>query len=197
MVIGKRPVQDMNKEILLSNIVEHKNIAIVGNALSLFNKNYGPEIDSCNIVCRINAGGLIIDTKQQGSKTDIWAYNTFGLITDSVYYKGDIFFIHLWRSRRQTKESKIFTDYFYSIHMLDLLINKLNSNNPSSGLMLIDLLCYFKPKSIKLFGFDWNETPTYYHDNNKRCHKYPHNFELERRFIQNNYIAKNLVTVME
>lgn len=189
----------MNAKDNLWNLIQSKKIAIVGNALSIFGKGYGAEIDSHHTVCRINQGGKINNARHQGSKTNIWAYNTFELIRNYVDSKdkADKFFIHLWQSRREEKETKIFTDYFYEMQHLELLKSKLGHRTPSSGLMLINLVAHFDPECITLFGFDWNKTPTYYHNNNQRHHRYPHNFQLEKYFIQKNYIKHKLLKVMK
>jgi hypothetical protein len=67
---------------MLVDWFEHKNIAIVGNANSLFDASYGEEIDSHDIVVRINRSSSICFKENeeknvlcQGNKTDVWAFS--------------------------------------------------------------------------------------------------------------------------
>lgn len=57
-----------------------KRVAVVGNASSLFNYNFGEEIDKHQVVVRINRSSSICfpekDAKEsQGVKTDVWAFS--------------------------------------------------------------------------------------------------------------------------
>ena len=60
---------------------DNKSIAIIGNAKSLFDKNYGDEIDSNDIVIRINKGIEVCtqpnNSKSHGKKVDVWCFNLY------------------------------------------------------------------------------------------------------------------------
>lgn len=49
-----------------------KSVCIVGGAQSLFDKELGKEIDSYDVVCRLNGGIEIVKPESQGSRTDVW-----------------------------------------------------------------------------------------------------------------------------
>lgn len=62
---------------ILSEMIAHKSIAIIGNALSLYSHKFGDEIDSHDVVIRINKPGNIIykdeiELESTGRKIDCW-----------------------------------------------------------------------------------------------------------------------------
>jgi hypothetical protein len=64
------------------SLIENKSVAVIGNASSLFEKEYGEEIDAHDIVIRFNkAANFYCNydvSKTHGQKTHIWAFWSIG-----------------------------------------------------------------------------------------------------------------------
>lgn len=63
-----------------------KSICIAGYASYLFNKGYGSYIDEFDIVVRVNNGFNILNTKDQGTKTNILSCSLFRAKTSNMIY---------------------------------------------------------------------------------------------------------------
>lgn len=164
----------------LNDTFSNKTVAVVGNADSLFKLNYGSEIDSHDIVIRINKGALICfgDVKPEtvtshGKKTDVW-----------VMAKQEIIRI-LPKHPKQAKlviatcpESKPSSNYLVCTDNVLSLQEKFGSP-PSTGIRILDLLKDLPCKSIDVYGFDWKKTDTFYERNRKRE---VHNYSAEQDY---------------
>lgn len=183
---------------------EHKSVAIVGNAASLFQKNFGKDIDDFDIICRINRGVIIKDSICQGTRTDIWAYGTTNPIDDILkeFKSSTIKTLHLSPHKRTKKirlenyKKKIeisepLTDYFVSIEIINDVYKKFGYNRLSSGLLLLNYVYLQNPKSITLYGFDWKKTPTWYYEEEKTVHKW----NEEKSFIEKNFLSKENIII--
>lgn len=49
-----------------------KSVCIVGGARALFEQSLGEEIDSYDVVCRLNGGAEIVKPESQGTRNDVW-----------------------------------------------------------------------------------------------------------------------------
>ena len=151
--------------------IKGKNVAIVGNAKSLFDDLKGVEIDTFDFVIRFNRG-FITRPECQGTKTDllilaclltndeIESYNAKWVTNRSTSYVNPVYFTIPNSDRR-------------------MLRDKLNCQ-PSSGFMAIDLCLAAGAKFINLFGFDFEETPTFY---NPEGYQTSHNYPSEKRIV--------------
>lgn len=172
---------------------ENLNIAVVGNSKSLFDHNYGNAIDDNDVVCRINKGINIIDTKSQGTKTTVWGYAVTRIVQEEIAkYQFDKT-IHLTRKHRKSRidgyknkqfEVESCTKFYYPLSNLDNLCKKLGHQQPSSGLILINHILESNPKQVRLFGFDWKETSTWYFQEATT----EHDWHLEKLFIETNFL---------
>lgn len=164
----------------IKEIIQDKDVAIVGNATSLFREKR--PIDQHEVVVRINKGfpkmwGML--KSKIGERTDIWA-TSLALDESTIKLQFDPKVI-LWC----TPKWELMNDYLRKEAIrLDrrdwqMMVDGLEAR-PSTGFMVI---CYMFPcaKSITLYGFDFWETPNYY-TNNK--HIGPHNPEKEKYVIQ-------------
>ena len=74
-------------------IVRKKSVAVVGNANSLFDKEYGELIDSHDVVIRFNKTAIFYDDldceKSHGKKIDVWAFVSKKAFENSVLNKED------------------------------------------------------------------------------------------------------------
>ncbi len=145
------------------NIIRQgKTIAVVGNASSLFDTQYGNLIDSYDEVIRFNLG-IIQTLISQGTKTTIIAYSYRKLA--HCFPKG----ICYWRTL-QFEERKY----------LKIIFNA----KPSNGAVILERLKNKNPTNeVSIFGFDWNQTPTWCADADDRERSKQHNFKQERNYF--------------
>lgn len=182
---------------------KNKSVSIVGNSLSLFDRDYGRLIDSADVVIRINQGYTVRSFNSHGDKTDIIAYSRWSVVGKTLRSRNDLLntkqFMHV--SNRGRNE---ITDYgvlgvtpdrffYYPLKMhTELKHNKLNlgkKEKPSTGICILDYLSSCNPKSVSIFGFDWKETPTFY-DLHRSPEQEPHVYELERSYCLENFVKK-------
>lgn len=79
---------------ILREMIAHKSVAIVGNALSLYSHKFGDEIDLHDFVIRINKPGNIIykdegELKSTGRKIDCWIVWNSRVFHDKVLLAED------------------------------------------------------------------------------------------------------------
>lgn len=179
---------------------KQKTVAVVGNSMSLFEKDYGSSIDKNDIVIRINRGILIKDESKQGKKTDVWAYATERVVSDLFSLNLCSNTIHLSKKQRFYKnpnyKKKIYEGHPCSKYYIPLdVLEKLNQDLtftiiPSSGLIITYYLSCCDPKEVNLYGFDWKETPTWY-----RNKKDDHDWNTEKNFFLNFLLTKTNINL--
>lgn len=161
-----------------------KSVAIVGNAQSLFDKHFGKEIDSHDIVIRFNKG-FPNKPEIQGEKTSIVMLACELSKVDIQYYKAKYVI-----NRSKGYENP--ADFTISNEDRHRLAEKLGSQ-PSTGFMAIDMCLSSCAKSIDLYGFDFEKTPTFY---NSEGYKTQHDYNKEKEIVLN-YEKSGLLTVKE
>ena len=167
--------------ILISNILENKeSVCIVGNAQNILKSEQGDWIDSFDSVIRMNRG-FPKKKKDQGTKTDILALSC--KIKEREYHKLFKSPLVAWMTPKHkhlpTWICPTRIDY-YPEEYWEKLYKKLDEHRPSTGAMIIDLICnYVKPKKLRIVGFDFKTTKTLFE---KKENLGPHNWQLEREF---------------
>ncbi len=158
------------KEVL--KYIQGKTVAIVGNGRTIFDGQFGPEIDNHDIVIRFNKGFTYYPASQ-GTRTDILilacllrdderqGYHAKYIINRSRSYRNPAHFTISTADRMALKE-------------------KLGSQ-PSSGFMAIDLCLFARAKHIDLYGFAGVEAPTFYNDPNYQTQ---HDYNKEQEYIR-------------
>lgn len=163
--------------------IRGKRVAIVGNAKSLFSSQNGQEIDNADFVIRFNKG-FISKPETQGTKTnlvmlacdltdkEISSYNTKWVVNRSRFY-------HNPKAQ-------------YTISTPDReQLREILDCQPSTGFMAVDLCLMAGAKSITLFGFDGEETPTFYNPEGYITkHDYKRESKLLRRYELNGLIER-------
>lgn len=163
--------------------IKGKSVAIVGNAKSIFSREYGEQIDSHDIVIRFNKG-FIYDKKNQGARTDIVILACLLRTDERLGY-------HAKYVINRSKSYINPADFTISDEDRQRLKNLLGSQ-PSTGFMAIDLCLYAGAKSIYLYGFDWEATPTFYNPYNyKTKHDYPKEEQLVSYFSEKGLLKIN------
>lgn len=162
--------------------IKGKRVAIVGNAKSLFDLEQGKQIDTFDFVIRFNRG-FITRPECQGTKTnllilaceltnnEIHGYNATWVANRSDRYNNPVYFTIPNKDRKILRE-------------------KLECQ-PSTGFMAIDLCLSSGAKSIDLFGFDFEQTPTFY---NPAGYQTAHDYSLEKRIVSE-YERCGLLTI--
>lgn len=167
--------------------IQDKTVAIVGNSKSLFDYNYGAEIDSHDVVIRMNKCTTLFEPKSytlsHGDKTDIWcvwrlnAYESFNIDMPSHTMQ-----MAFWES---TSDIPILS---YSYPEAMDLMKLFGRNDPSTGLMTLDWVSRRHPKTVNVYGFDWKKTPTW--SDTKEDLVSIHDFEKEKEFCVTHFKNK-------
>lgn len=178
---------------------ENKTVAIVGNAMSLFDSKYGNDIDNHDVVVRLNKAAMLINKFDveisHGKKTAVWMF--WNVIE---YYKHfedidqKIKKMHMGhQSRDHNKLSQV--DYIYPDNLYEKL--KLvagERKNPTTGFMSIDYVISCNPFKLNIYGFDWKETPTHTDPNRKKEKLCPHNYDAEKEHCLNFWMKDERIT---
>lgn len=142
-------------------------IAVIGNALSLFNTTNGHIIDSCDEVIRFNKG-CITKPKCQGTKTTIFTFSYQHQSERTKHWtKGTV----KWDTTSWKEERTILQSILQAKPSNGLLVLFRLANNPT-----------YQDAEVHIFGFDWKQTPTWYlkHDG-----KGGHDYAKEKEYCMN------------
>ena len=151
--------------------IKGKRVAIVGNAKSLFDKRYGKEIDNHDFIIRFNKGFITVP-QAQGTKTDMLilalnlrfderkSFNARYVVNRSKHYDNQT----IWTIGCQER--------------MDICARI--GKQPSSGFMAIDICLAFGASEIDLYGFDFEETPTFY---NPPDYQTQHDYSAEKEIV--------------
>lgn len=152
--------------------IEGKNVCLVGNAASIFDKPLGPEIDNHDFVIRFNRG-YISKPECQGTKTDLLILACPVLECEAKSFKPR-YIVNRSKSYKNSFAIKTINSY----DRADL--KKILGSQPSSGFMAINICLYFKAAHIDLYGFAGNSQPTFYRENGFETQ---HDYDLEQAMI--------------
>ena len=169
----------------LLDYLKGKSVNIVGNAQSLFDREYGKEIDKADVVIRFNKG-FITQPEKQGTKTSILM-----LGRDMTKEEIDSYGAEIVVNRSTKYKNNI--DYTISALDTELLRNRIRINTPTTGFIAIDICMTANAKSITLYGFDFEKTKTFY---NPDGYKTPHNYHKEEELVRL-YEKAGILTVKE
>jgi len=172
---------------------EGKSVAVIGNAMYLFEKEYGKEIDSHDVVVRLNKAAMLYDRmdaeKSHGKRTDIWMFwNT----TEYKKYfpKVNVKKMHMGHQSRNPSNLGL-VDHFYPNDLYKKLKKEAGKHsNPTTGLMALDYITSCNPKSVSIYGFDWKETPTWTDPKRIKDPKCPHDYDTEREYCKNTFLSQ-------
>lgn len=161
-----------------------RRVAVVGNAMSLFDTEWGKEIDSHDVVVRINLGTRAMGQPSHGSKLDVLACSRYDFIRrhgvldevscDRILHTSD-------RGRiESSQEGVIYLDLDCRMELANRL-NLAKKQKPSAGIMTLWYISRCAPRSVDVYGFDWKQTPTFYDP--ERTDE-PHVYDIEKRFCE-------------
>lgn len=171
-----------------------KTVALIGNNESLCHTDYGDEIDSHEVVVRINRGIFAVGTDSHGSKTDVILYSKPTVFKGLIEPFGNLpslfincTFVHTYpankNNRLLSKKTYFYTreERWHFTHPVGF--PKRSQKMLSTGACAIDLILRCQPYKINLYGFDWNKTGTFYHSVDYELTKDKHNFDLEQKYM--------------
>lgn len=171
----------------LKGLIQGKSVALVGNATSLFRKFR--DIDSHDIVVRINKGPYILDKEgRAGRRTDVLLIS--GLLGETFLNAAPHVVWMTPKNRNRLGRREIRRMYFYPIEWWQELTAVVGAR-PSTGCMGIDLISRIIGEGeIFLYGFDFWRTPTVYTGKIKPG---PHNPVAEEEFARSRVKPENIV----
>lgn len=160
-------------------------INVVGNAQSLFDKNYGALIDEhptirFNYIKNLNP-------EKQGTRWDYMAASNPNEIRKWQNDPQRNFHTHLYTKWNNKQHETIGNNIIIPNDIWQEL-DKIYKNNtacrgPSTGLSVLFYLHKLNLSSVGIFGFDWKETLTYYNDEKKDTGESKfHDYEFERKY---------------
>ena len=160
---------------VLEKEFQNKSIAVIGNAQSLFDYEYGNIIDNHDLVIRINLGFLVDSPKSHGTKTDWVIFNNYNFLKkNSNIFSEDHKFNLLeiynlnFIYNNETYQQDNFCRLSRAIPLECLKkFQFTDDKKPSTGLCIVYMLSLLKTKQVSIFGFDFKRSITWYNKNRK------------------------------
>jgi len=178
----------------IQQFTENKNIVLLGNARSILTNE--KDIDTFDIVCRINRGIPKGKEKAIGSRTDILFLAT-KMREEQITQNFDPRFI-VWTTDSQGLALPYVMTYATQNPPEDwrTLYHRVQPDAlPSTGYVAINfLLKHINFKSLTIYGFDFFQTGTWYH--NLLNQKW-HNGKKEEKLIKEMIKNKNIELIIE
>ncbi len=165
----------------LVSTVNRCSIAIVGNARSLSQSQYGPNIDAADIVIRINRAPMPSEVSH-GSKTD-WLALATSLSRSEFERIGPNRLLWMSPKRKRLRSWMIETNGFYlQARTLIADLTKILAAPPTTGLMVIDLIRQSRAQSVELYGFDFFKSNSL--TGSRNATQVPHDFAAEKKWVE-------------
>jgi hypothetical protein len=173
---------------------ENKTVALVGNSMALFDENFGKEIDSHEVIVRLNKAAMLVDRfdceKTHGTKTDIWGFWSVVEYEKHFLKYPDLKKIHAghqFRSNRLIEQ----VDFIYPDELYTPLKTVAGSKrNPTTGFIMIDYIMHCNPVKMDVYGFDFKKTPTWTDPDRIKEKKCPHNHDIEEAYCMEHVFSK-------
>lgn len=169
----------------LREVIAERRVSLVGNAASLLSSRFGAQIDD-GCVVRLNSG-VPIRPAAQGRRVDIHCFTTRSSFLDNMkraswrvrlksrYFDGAF---SVWMSAKERDLCDDPQQAFYPTALLNDLMARLGAL-PSVGSRTLHMLTELTDAEIRLFGFDFKESTTYYRQKENRG---PHDWAAEREY---------------
>jgi hypothetical protein len=173
---------------------EGKSVAVVGNAMSLFDKTYGNEIDSHDVVVRLNKAAMLYTREDcevsHGKRTDVWMFwNTSEY--KKHFHKTNVKKMHMGHQGRNASNTSL-VDHIYPVSLYNPLKAKAGKhNNPTTGLMALDYILHCNPSRVSVYGYDWKETPTFTDPDRKKDPRCPHDYKTEKEYCEKTFFSRD------
>lgn len=157
-----------------------KTVSVVGNAASLLAQSYGTEIDSAEIVVRINRGGYRFNQypRQMGSKIDVWCMQNAN--QNRIHFNKP----HNRHAKKMQMDTIDVSPNY--IDLVDMIyanedrseLERHLSKKASTGLRVLHYIHKQSPLKVNVYGFDWKKTFSWHEK--RVC--VAHNFAEEKSY---------------
>lgn len=193
----------MRDRIDIQSVFKNKKIALVGNAESMLAMDCGREIDQHDLVCRINLGPSLQGRVSHGDRLDVLFFSEPTWIPQNSKIPESVLRIHTSHRDNPTFMSDadasafvpaIPTDYFFPKHNWEELRKQIGYTHKehwhSTGVTAIYILLRAGPCCLSLYGFDFKNSYTFYHENkildpvDARRADTRHRWELEELYVK-------------
>jgi hypothetical protein len=181
----------------MKHLFEGKTVALIGNAMSMFDSEYGSDIDAHDVVVRLNKAAMLINKfdseKSHGKRTDVWFFWSVREYFKHFDNTKSVIKVHAGHQQRRSNLIKL-VDYVYPDELYYELKKKAGPRqNPTTGLIAIDYILHSEPKSLSVYGFDWKKTPTQTDPERKAEKRCPHNYDVEEAYCMEHVFTRSNV----
>ena len=180
-----------------------KSIAIVGNSKHLLSCSHGENIDSHDVVCRINRSFKIIPPRTNkyirhyGTKTNFLFVNLIRTSGHShnVREMGPYKIIQTTACEVPPKYSKIVSAVVDGSTIKEL--SDQLSMKPSTGLRVLYIISKCDPKMVSVFGFDWKQKAPSFYGHHDDWSASQHDFKEEQEYCNNYFFSSDNWNLIE
>jgi hypothetical protein len=174
----------------IQDYCRNKSVAIIGNSDNIIGKYYGPEIDSHDIVVRINYAPRFFRSYKQdsGTKFDVFiaGISRIDLIKSLIGNDSPIvLFLAPWTDPNKIAGFGIDKSYISTKEIYAKVKERFGGSKPSSGSLAINFFSQnIEYRHISLYGFDFFESADNIKRNTFGSFLYKdHSAVLEREYI--------------
>ncbi|WP_417250413.1 glycosyltransferase family 29 protein [Celeribacter sp.] len=161
--------------------LEDKTVAIVGNARALSKTAYGAEIDTHDVVIRIN-GAPVPAAISHGTKTD-WLAMATRVPAQELSRINAARLMWFSHKRKRLDWHVAQTEGFYLHPLSDYAkLERTLGRQPTTGAMVIDLVSRSNAVEINLYGFDFFSSLSL--SGRRSAEDVPHDFDAEAAFVK-------------
>lgn len=170
----------LSPEALMADL-KGKTVALIGNAKSLSQGQFGSQIDAADIVIRLNAAPMP-SAASHGTKTD-WIALSTPIPADILKARNPTRLLWMTRKRKRLRYALATLPGFYLNRRGDVMALRAKIDvPPTTGLMMIDLLSRSEATRITLYGFDFFASLSL--SGSRTADQVPHDFNAERGFVE-------------
>jgi hypothetical protein len=188
-------LSDHDVENSLRKLIDNKSVAIVGNAKKLLNQSYGKDIDSHDVVIRINRGFTLAKDvryeKTHGNKTDIVMVNLVRSINNFPRYEKIPYKIIQMTSCNPSGPFANQVEFSCRDVMMNPLLDLFSSVKPTTGLRVLHVVSLLNPLSVSVFGFDWKQESPSFYGSNDNWHTEGHDYLKEKEYCISNFASRD------
>ncbi|WP_083347267.1 glycosyltransferase family 29 protein [Rhizobium sp. LCM 4573] len=165
----------------LFEMLRGKSVALVGNALSLAERDCGAAIDACDIIIRCNRAP-IPDVRSHGARTTFIA-TSIELPEEIMAERGASHILWMSPPRNALPAWIVrWPNFFLYPKARHEALNAKVPGRPTTGLMVIDLLARSRCRAVALYGFDFFKSQSLSGERDRT--QGPHDFDAEERFVR-------------